>query len=409
MINKIISNGRDNYRGRHILAKDVTTGTDTWESGINNNVLIFGPSGAGKTRHYVKPNIIQGHESMIISDPKGSLYNDVGRLLEKRGYIVKHINFSDLRGGNGYNPLEYIRYDKNTNTYNEKDILTLASCLVDLKNNEDTYWEHASRQYLCALIGYVMEALPESEHNLESVSKLLSIMGTPKCDVLMRELGISNPLSTTARRYDMLKEMRRADRTDACIRGMLSTCLDSLVFNEALELYKNPDKIVFEELGFKKTAVFLTISDTDRSMDKLASAFVTQAISSLCRSADRNRPSCRLPVPVRFYLDDFATNLQIPHFDKIISVIRSREIYVSVILQSITQLESLYGRPRASTIINNCDQMLYLGGQDLDTVRLISERSNQPFHSILSMPLDKAYIFIRGCNFVLAEKYNANC
>ena len=397
---------RANYRGTHILAKGVSTNTDSWETKINNNVLIFGPSGAGKTRHYVKPNILNGNESMVISDTKGSLYHEVGPQLRKRGYTVKLIDFTDLRSGCGYNPLDYIRYDAEKDSYNEQDIISIARCIVPDAMSKDPYWDQAARQYLEVLISYVLESLPEEEHTLAYVMKALTLMGTPTFDKLMRELEVLKPNGTTAVRYKAVKGMEKADRTDSCIRGMLSTYLDPLCFDDALALYAKPDRIIFSRLGRQKTAVFLTVSDTDRSMDKLADAFMTQALQHLCRSADKDYAEHRLPIPVRFYLDDFATNLVIPDFDKIISVIRSREIYVSVILQSVTQLESLYGPARASTIINNCDQMLYMGGQDIDTARLISERSNKPLYAILSMPLDKAYLFIRGRAPIYTEKYD---
>lgn len=402
---KTTENTRKNYKGRHILAKGITTSTDSWESGINNNVLIFGPSGAGKTRHYVKPNILNGHESMVISDTKGSLCKEAGPLLEKRGYDVKVINFNDLKMGCGYNPLSYIRYNEETDTYSEQDIISLAKCIIADNNTKDPYWDQAARQYLEVFIGYIMEALPEEEHTLEYAVKIMQMMGSRKFDDLMRELEMMKPGATTTTRYKAAKAIAPAEKMDASIKGILSTNLDTLTFNDALALYKKPDSIDFAELGRKKTAVFLTVSDTDRSMDKLANAFVTQALQCLCRSADMDYPENRLPIPVRFYLDDFATNVTIPDFARIISVIRSREIYVSIILQSVTQLDSLYGTADAKTIINNCDQTLYLGGQDVDTARLISERSNKPLHAILSMPLNRAYLFIRGQQPICTEKY----
>ena len=399
------NNNRNNYKGKHILAKGVTTSTDTWESGINNNVLIFGPSGAGKTRHYVKPNILNGNESMVISDTKGSLYKEVGPQLKKRGYEVKNIDFTDLSAGSGYNPLDYIRYNTNTETYNEQDIISISQCLVPQLNGKDPYWDFAARQYLAVLIGCVLELLPEEEHTLEYVCKLLTLMGKPALDSMMSEIELLKPNSTTAIRYKSVRSIAKAEKMDTSIKGILSTNLDSLSFDEALALYKKPDSIDFAELGRKKTAIFLTISDTDRSMDKLANTFITQAIQKLCHSANKDYGEHRLPIPVRFYLDDFATNLVIPDFDKIISVIRSREIYVSVILQSVTQLDSLYGTACARTIMNNCDQMLYLGGQDIDTAKIISEKCNKPLYSILSMPVNKAYLFIRGQEPLLTEKY----
>lgn len=404
---KNTKDSRENYRGQHILANNVTVGTDTWETGINNNVLIFGPSGAGKTRHYVKPNLLNGNESMVVSDTKGNLYKEIGPKLEKRGYIVKNINFTDLLAGSGYNPLDYIRYDAQKDTYNEQDIISLAHCIVPNTNLRDLYWDNAARQYFAMLLGFVLEMLPKEQHTLAYVSKALELMETKEFEAMMRELRTLKPECTASERYRVLKTMGRADKMVSSICGILSTNLDPLCFDEALALYKKQDRIIFSDLGKRKTAIFLTISDSDRSMDKLAGAFMTQALQNLCRSADKDYAEHRLPIPVRFYLDDFATNLVIPDFDNIISVIRSREIYVSIILQSVTQLDALYGPARAKTIINNCDQMLYLGGQDIETAALISERSNKPLHTILSMPLGKAYLFIRGRAPIYTEKYEA--
>lgn len=160
------------------------------------------------------------------------------------------------------------------------------------------------------------------------------------------------------------------------------------------------------ELCREKTAVFLTISDTDRAMDGLASVFYTQALNTLCASADKDYPDHRLPMPVRFILDDFATNVYIPDFDKIISVIRSREIYASVILQSISQLTSLYGQSGSMTIVNNCDNCLYLGGQDVETAKYIAIKANKTADTILNLPLGQAYLFTRGRKPRAVTKYD---
>ena len=152
-------------------------------------------------------------------------------------------------------------------------------------------------------------------------------------------------------------------------------------------------------------ALFLTISDTDRSMDRLVNLFFTQAINVLCTTADHS-PGHRLPTPVRFYLDDFAANFTIPDFDKLTSVIRSREISVSVILQSLSQLEAIYGTARAATILNNADHLLYLGGTDVGTAQTISVKANKPTNTILQMPLDKAWLFTRGENPQPVRKYD---
>ncbi len=399
-----MNENRENYKGLHHLADGVSFETDTWQSKTNNNVMIIGPTGAGKTRHYVMPNILHSHESMIILDSKGSLYGQLADILAYQGFDVKLLDFRNLRHGSGYNPFDFIRYDAKKDRYSEQDILALSSCLVSSYNNKEPYWDYAARQYLACLISYVLEALPKEEHDLISVAKLLNIISTDTFSKLMYELSMEKKDSDAYLRYLNIKDIRRADKMDSSIKGILSTNLDPLCFDEARALYKNPNKIIFSDLTKRKTALFLTISDTDRSLDKLASAFMSQALQQLCLCADAAYTH-QLDIPVRFYLDDFANSLFIPDFDKIISVIRSREIAVSVILQSISQLESLYGHSVASTIINNCDKLLYLGGQDISSAELIAKRANKTMEIILAMGLEDAYVFIRGENSRRVRKY----
>ena len=394
---------RKNYSGTHYLAEGYSFDTDTWKSGTNNNVLVIGPTGAGKTRNYVRPNLKHSHESMIILDTKGSLYEDLSEDLEASGFKVKVLDFTNLRKGCGYNPLDYIRFDPDKGKHSEQDMITLSSCLVTAMSSKDPYWDFAARQYLECLLGYVMDALPGEEHTLGSVVKLLSFVGTDIFDKLMYEFCKERPDSLVCKRYSSMKTIRVADKMDASIKGILSTNLDPLCFDDALALYGREEKIDFRTFGKEKTALFLTISDTDRSLDKLAGAFMTQALQQLCLCADTS-PCHRLDVPVRLYLDDFANTLYIPDFDKIISVIRSREISVSIMLQSVTQLISLYGESCANTIINNCDKLLYLGGQDLTTADMIAEKANKTKDSILSMDLEEAYLFVRGSKPQKARK-----
>ena len=388
---------RSRYQGEHILAAGITLGTDTWQTGINNKILIFGPSGAGKSRGYVEPNIRNcSNESIIVSNTKGEQEAKHREDLLRKGYKVLKIDFTDLSAGCGYNPMDYIRYDPKTDLYNEQDIISLCMCLVPDTGSNDPYWEQAARQYLACLIAYVLEALPEEEHTLESVVKLVERLGDQEFDMLVRELSAFKPDSTIPGRYEAIRGVSDSPKTDASVKAVLSTALDTLRFDTALALYKKPQKIDLSMFGREKTALFITISDTDRSLDKLANALMTQILQILCRSADHDYENHYLDIPVRMYLDDFATNLYIPNFDNIISVIRSREIYVSVILQSITQLEALYGEAKAKTIINNCDQQLYLGGQDIDTARFVSERANRNLSTILSLPIGHGFLFIRG-------------
>ena len=397
---------RKNNNSLRILAKGHRISNNTRETGLNNNDLIIGPSGAGKTRGYVKPNILQCNESMIIADTKGDLIGEVGGVLKSNGYKVIHINFKDLDEAYGYNPLDYIRFNPKTGKYNEQDILTIAQVVIPVTSERDPFWENAAKMYLACAVAYVMECLPKQEHTFKHVTDMCAELSTGVFHQLLEELTLSNPKSYAVQLYKLFKSNSVADRMEASIIGILNEKLNEFTIEGAVNMFTSAERISFKSLGREKTAVFLSISDTDRSMDRLVSLFYTQALHTLCDSADKDYQDHRLPIPVRFILDDFATNAHIADFHNIISVIRSREIYVSVILQSITQLDGIYGRADAQTIINNCDNCLYLGGQDMDTARLMSIRANKLITSILDMPLDSAYLFTRGKPAQLVEKFD---
>lgn len=398
---------KNHNANRRILAKGCYISNNTRATGLNNNDIIIGPSGSGKTRGYVKPNILQCNESMIIADTKGNMIKDLKKPLEKAGYKVIDMNFKNLAHSYGYNPFDYIRYDKESGRYNEQDILTIASAIVPKPaSKNDPFWELAAKMYFTSAVAYTMECLPEDEHNLDSAITLSLQMGSGNYAKLIEELECVNPDSLAARTYNLFKSTYKSEKTEASILAILGEKFNGLILSELLKMYKSENRIDFSSLGREKTAVFLSISDTDRSKDRIISLFYTQALQALCNSADFDYEDCRLPVPVRFILDDFATNAYIPDFDKIISVIRSREIYVSIILQSITQLDALYGASNAKTIINNCDNCLYLGGQDIDTANYMSFKANKSITTILNMPLDEAYLFTRGREPRIVKKYD---
>lgn len=379
-----------------ILAQNQMICNNTWVTGINNNDIIIGPSGAGKTRGYVKPNLLQCNESFIVADTKGNLIRQVGPVLEEQGYKIINIDFTDMGNGYGYNPLDFVRYDEPYDKYSEQDIMTIAHTLVPIENGKDPFWDNAAKMYMACMISYVLECLPKEELTLEYVARLIQEMGNGNFGCLIEILAEENPKSFAVKKYRTFSTTRTAEKMHASICGILAEKLDPLTYDSSIKMYSREKRIDFKQLGREKTAVFLTISDTDRSMDKLVNLFYTQALHTLCKSADKDYEDNRLPIPVRIILDDFATNAYIPEFDKIISVIRSREIYVSIILQSLTQLEDLYGHAKAMTIVNNCDNLLYLGGQDIETAEFIGVKMDKPTTMILNLPLDEAYLFTRG-------------
>lgn len=390
--------------GYRILAAGIQVSNDTWETGINNNDVIIGPPGAGKTRGYVIPNIMQCNESMVIADTKGALREQVGGVLEWNGYQICELNLTDCRASTvGYNPLKFIRLEGGRGHYSEQDIIRVAACLVPQEIKDEPFWDRAARMLLETLIGYLLECQPEEEHTLNHAALLLGEMGG-LTNKLLDEYAAIAPDSFTAHRWKLYRSMTQADRTEACIQGILAEKLSTLTFDGVSDLFTRPNQIDFAAMGRERTALFLTISDTDRSMDQLAVLLYTQAIQELCAEADQNEDH-QLAVPVRFYLDDFSCNTKIPDFDQIVSVIRSREISVSIVLQSLSQLEALYGHARALTILNGCDNLLYLGGQDVETAQYIGIKANKPASSILNMPLDNAWLFTRGMKPEQVRKY----
>lgn len=385
-----------------ILAANRSVGNDTWTTGLNNNDLVVGPSGSGKTRGYVIPNILQCSESLIVADTKGNLREQLGGILEGNGYAVLELDLAGCAASrNGYDPLDYIRTVESPGDgcghCSEQDVMTAAAALAPVQSRRDPFWDYAARGLLASIIAYVMDCLPPREHTMESVLSLFHEINTGRYAALIDELAWTDPDSMAVSQYRLFDAGRNAEKMRASIQGILGERLSIFAFSGARTLLRHPRKIDIASIGRRKTALFLHLSDTDRSMDRLASLFYAQALQVLCGLADAG-PDGRLKVPVRFILDDFAASADccIPDFDRITSVVRSREISVSVILQSLSQLESAYGHSKAMTIVNNCDHLLYLGGQDVETARYISAKANKSVHTILQMPLEDAWLFTRG-------------
>ena len=390
-------------KNMRVMAKGLYMSNDTRVTGLNNNDLIIGPSGAGKTTGYVKPNLLLGGGSIIVADTKGALLQEVGPEMARRGYRVLHLDFSDLAESSlGYDPLDYIRRGED-GRYSQQDVMTIAKALCPIEDFKQPFWDHAAAMLLASIIGTVLEYYSREWQTMGMVSELFEGLCAGygqkeggQFHQMVFKLGQKNPESFAWRKFRMVSSCEGADKMYCSILGILAEKLDVLTFDGIERLFQMEERVDFAGLGREKTALFLTVSDTDRSMDRLVNLFYTQALQGLCRSADRDYPDHRLPVSVRFILDDFATNTVIPDFDSIISVIRSREIYVSIIIQSLSQLEGLYGHAKAMTIINNCDNCLYLGGQDVETASYFSLKMNRTVDTILNLPLDAAILFTRG-------------
>ncbi len=377
-----------------ILGEGQYYGMDCYKTKRNNNVLVVGAAGAGKTRTIVIPNLLQATGSYVICDPKGSLYKQYSGYMRCKGYHVKLLNFDNPNDSIKYNFFRYI--------HSEKDIMKIAHMIVysssDTRQMPDPFWDRSAQELLVCLIAYLWEFRPRSEQNLDNILKLLEAMEISEFneisspfDRIMEGLRRHSSSSLAYRSYTHYKS--GAARTKQSIQITLSSIIGRYCTDSIIEMMSE-DETDIGTIGKRKTAFFVQISDTDRSMDDLANLFFTQAMNELCRVAD-NSSGYRLPYDVRFILDDFATNCRIDDFPRMISSIRSRGINTTIIVQSEAQLIQGYGND-GQTIIANCDNYVYLGCNDLATAENVAKKANLPTHKVLYMPVENAWIFRRG-------------
>lgn len=402
-----MNNLKTNNYGTRILAQNFEVSNNTRVTELNNNDLIVGPAGSGKTGGYVIPNMLTSGESLIIADTKRSLSRKYENTMRDLGYKTYIIDFVEPEKSTvSYNPFDYIRRNKNGKA-NEMDIETITAALVPIKSKNDPFWEVSARNVLGALVGFDLETFAPEEQNLATVNELYRIMlcQTPSNNGVnyFEEHLINHPDSYASKQYKLFKNTTSVERTWSCITQFLSNAIRAFDIEGVTALFNGGNKINIPDISHERSVVFLNISDSDHAFDMLVNLFYTQALQSLIAEADRS-PTSRLEIPVRIVLDDFATNVVIPDFDKTISVIRSRDIAVSVIIQSLSQLNSMYNKYQADTIVNNCDHVLYLGGSDSDTAGYISSRANKSKETVLAMPLDKVYVMERGKQGLLLDK-----
>ena len=326
-----------------------------------------------KTRFYVKPNLLQMHSSYVVTDPKGTVLNEVGKALQDGGYAIKVLNTINFKRSMHYNPLAYIR--------SEKDILKLVNTIIANTKGEgsqsgEDFWVKAERLYYSALIGYIWYEAPKEEKNLNTLIEMINASEAREddetfenpIDLLFKELEQKNPEHFAVRQYKKYK--LAAGKTAKSILISCGARLAPFDIAELRELTED-DELELDTLGDKKTALFVIISDTDDTFNFIVAIMYTQLFNLLCDKAD-DKYGGRLPVHVRFILDEFANIGQIPKFDKLIATIRSREISASIILQAQSQLKAIY-KDNADTIVGNCDTTLFLGGKEKTTLKEISE------------------------------------
>ena len=338
----------------------------------NKNVLIVGGSGSGKTRFFIKPNLMQLHSSYVVTDPKGQLVLETGRLLERAGYKISVLNTINFKKSMHYNPFAYI--------HSEKDILKLVTCLIANTTGSgqkgDEFWTNAEKLLYMALIGYIHYEAPEEEQNFGTMLEMLNSMEVREddeefknpVDCLFDELKAKDPGHFAVRQYAKYK--LAAGKT---AKSILVSCGARLAPFDIAELREvtSRDELALDTLGDRKTALFLIMSDTDSTFNFLISMAYTQLFNLLCEKAD-DVYGGRLPVHVRCLIDEAANIGQIPNLEKLMATIRSREISACLVLQAQSQLKALY-KDNADTIIGNCDSRLFLGGSEPSTLKELSQ------------------------------------
>ena len=385
---------QENRYLNRVLAFNEEISNNTFETGLNNNDLIIGNSGCGKTGSYVIPNIQQIDSSLLVTDTKGQLSRRFKDMLIKKGYEVYTIDLVNPQKSYGFNPLAAIRRHPD-GTYYDQDILTVAEILTPKMDQTEPIWDLSARSYMAFLIAYCLGAMKRSQHNMRSIIELNEKYCMKDGQLYFLDWLNAHPYSLATRKFHQIESNRTADKMHASILGFVTIALEPFCIRDYEKIFLAKETVDLRNLGRKKCVLFLNVSDTDRTQDHIINAIYAQALNLLCYEADQQEDG-RLQVPVRIIMDDFAANAVIPNFDKIISIVRSRDIYISMIIQSLSQLESMYSTAEANTIINNCDHILFFGSQDLKTAELISTRTQVSPEKVAAMPRDKMYLIRSG-------------
>ena len=339
----------------------------------NKNVLVIGGSGSGKTRFFVKPNLMQMHSSYCVTDPKGTIVLECGKMLEDNGYEIKILNTINFKKSMKYNPFAYLR--------SEKDILKLVQTIIANTKGEgekagEDFWVKAEKLYYTALIGYIFYEAPREEKNFATLLDMIDASEVREddetymnpIDRLFEALEKKEPTHFAVKQYRKYK--LAAGKTAKSILISCGARLAPFDIQELRDLMQE-DELELDTLGDRKTALFVIISDTDDTFNFVVSIMYSQLFNLLCDKAD-DVYGGRLPVHVRCLLDEFANIGLIPKFEKLIATIRSREISASIILQAQSQLKAIY-KDNADTIVGNCDSTLFLGGKEKTTLKELSE------------------------------------
>ena len=421
-----------------IAGEGIYFGTDMFETGLNNNVMVVGGSGSGKTRNVIMPNLLQmnGSSSAIISDPKDVLYDSFNEYLKNRGYSVKKIDLTHPEESSShFNIFDFIK--------NENDIVKLSHIIISTgegknkSNHKDIFWDETSEILLQSIIFYMFEELSENERNMKKVVELLNFFFVPffekidfyiesdqeirakreerrkyqksgipletKLDKIMIDLEFKKPDSIAVKKFKAVR--CSADVTYQSILVSVHAKVEKYS-TPALDMIMCRNDIDFVEMGERPTVCFFVCSDTDRSQDDLGALFFSIALNELCDSTLKNSDR-RLKLPVRIILDDAAASLKIESLPEYISMVRSRNISIMVVVQSEGQLKTIYEKD-AQTIIDNCDTYIFLGSNSVETADSVAKRSNENLYSILQLPVGEGRVFRRGSVPIKCKVFDTN-
>lgn len=393
-----------------ILGENCVYSSDCEKTGLNNNILVCGSSGCGKTMSVSEPRLISTtNSSLVATVTKRRIINKYKSLFTERGYDVQDLDFvNPQRGDIGYDPLDYV------SSY--RDITYLAEGVVKAnprkeKSSADPYWDEAATSLLSAEIAYTL--MTKDNASFTDVLKMHDSLNFEEYggqiqtsyDEKFEFLAEKDPTCFAVSCWKSFHQL--PIKTAACVFGTLNTTIDTIFSPELRKMMSMSRKVNFCDLASKKTVLFVTTSPVNPSLNCFVNMFYGHVFKQLFEFAE-NQVTGTLTVPVHVLCDDFATGSRILNFPEYISIFREKKISVTLLLQSESQLESMYGSDQATTIINNCDTYLYMGGMDLRTAQNVSLRLNVPLDEVLYMPIGQEILFRRGQRPIVTQRYDIN-
>lgn len=391
-----------------ILAENCVYSSDTEKTQLNNNILVCGTSGCGKTMSIAEPRLLETFEtSLVVTLTKRRLVNKYMDVFKERGYNVWDLNFASPKKSQvSYDPLKYIS--------SHQDITHLATTLIQAGRDPETvrndpFWDHTAASLLSGIIAYCM--MKDKNATMSDVVNMFKKMNfkvennsyTTDLDEEFEILKRKNPNCFAVNCWNTFRCL--PEKTAGCVYGSANTALDKIFSPELLKLFEVKTKVDFKKLATEKTILFVTSSAVNPALQCFVNIFYAQVFKSLFEYAE-TRDDGTLPIPVHVICDDFATGSRIADFPEYISIFREKKISVTLLLQSESQLETMYGSGCATTIINNCDTYLYFGSMDIQTSRNVSVRLNEPIDEVLYMPIGDVFVFRRGQKPIKTKRYN---